>query len=180
MKKIIIVTGSARPTSVGHKIAPLVEHVLNTYEGVTAEVIDVAKLELPFMNAPVPPSHEDFVATDEHVKAWTKIVADADAVILLTPEYNGNVTAIQKNAIDWIYQEWNEKSVAFVGYGWYEPSRAHAALRVAFEQTLKSKLVEPFAQLQFMKDISLEGAILDQESVDAKLAATFEALVASI
>lgn len=180
MRKIIIVTGSARPTSISHAIAPLVERALNAYEEVSAEVVDVATLELPFMDAPVPPSHEDFVASDQHVKDWTTLVAEADAVVLLTPEYNGNVTAIQKNAIDWIYKEWAEKPVALIGYGWYEHSRAHAALRVSVEQTLKARLVEPFAQLQFMKDISLEGAVLDQAQVDAKLAATCRALVATL
>jgi NAD(P)H-dependent FMN reductase len=180
MAHIIIVTGSARPHSISHKVAPLVEKALTVRGGISAQIIDVAKLELPFMNAPFPPSHPDFVATDEHVKAWTQQVADADAVVLLTPEYNGNVTAIQKNAIDWIYKEWNGKPVAFIGYGWYEPSRAHAALRVSFEQTLKAKLVEPFAQLQFMKDITVEGDVMDQSSIDEKLTATLEALAAAL
>jgi hypothetical protein len=45
---------------------------------------------------------------------------------------------------------------------------------------LKAKLVEPFTQLQFMKDISIEGDIVDQESVDGKIKATLDAFVATL
>ena len=179
MSRVIIVTGSARPTTISKKVLPLVEGGLGKHEGVEVEIVDVASLELPFFNAPVPPSAETFAPTDEHVLAWTKKVADADAVIMLTPEYNGNVTAIQKNAVDWIYAEWADKPVALIGYGWYDPSRSQAAWKVSFGTVLKARLVEPFAQLQFMKDITLEGDVVDQAAVDSKLNATIDAFVAA-
>jgi NAD(P)H-dependent FMN reductase len=180
MSRVIIVTGSARPNSISHKVVPVVQAALAAYRNIEAEVVDIAKLELPFFDAPLPPSQEAFVATDARVQAWTKLVAEANGVILLTPEYNGNVTAIQKNAIDWIYKEWSDKPVAFIGYGWYVPSRSQAALRVSFEQVLKAKLVEPFAQLQFMQDVSIEGEVLNQEAVDAKIKATLDAFAAAL
>jgi NAD(P)H-dependent FMN reductase len=33
------------------------------------------------------------------------------------PEYNYGPAAVLKNAIDWVYPEWNRKAVAFVSYG---------------------------------------------------------------
>lgn len=180
MSRVIIVTGSARPTTVSKKVLPLVEESLAKYENIEVEVVDVASLELPFFNAPVPPSAEAFAPTDEHVLAWTEQVAKADAVIMLTPEYNGNVTAIQKNAVDWIYKEWADKPVALIGYGWYDPSRSQAAWKVSFGTVLKARLIEPFAQLQFMKDISVQGDVLDQASIDAKLSATIDAFAAAL
>jgi len=180
MSHIIIVTGSARPNSVSHNIAPVVAHALSAYDGVETEIVDIAALALPFYDSPVPASHEAFAPTHEQVIAWTEKVGQADGVILLTPEYNGNVTAIQKNAIDWIYKEWNEKPVAFVGYGWYEPSRSQAALRVSFETVLKSTLIEPFAQFKFSADIATDGGVIDQSAVDAKLKATLDAFVAAL
>jgi len=121
MSSIIIVTGSARPNSVSHLVAPVVVQALSKFEGIEIEIVDVATLGLPFFDSPVPPSQETFAPTYAQVLAWTDKVGQADGVILLTPEYNGNVTAIQKNAIDWVYQEWNEKPVAFIGYGWDDP-----------------------------------------------------------
>ena len=49
--------------------------------------------------------------------AWTKLVAEADGVLLLTPEYNHTMTPVQLNAVDWIGKEWEDKPVALVGYG---------------------------------------------------------------
>lgn len=175
MSHIIIVTGSARPNSISTKIAPLVGGALKSDSDDVIEVIDVATLDLPFYNAPVPASHEDFAPDNEHVIAWTKKVGEADGVVLLTPEYNGNMTAIQKNALDWVYKEWNDKPVALIGYGWYEPSRAHTAARISLE-VVKAQIIEPFAQLQFMKDITLEGDVLDNDTVAQKLSATIDAL----
>lgn len=177
MSKVIIVTGSARPNSVGHIVAPFVESAFAQHEGVQTELIDVASLDLPFYDAPTAPSQEGFVAEDERVQAWTQRVAEADAVVLITPEYNAGPTAIQKNAIDWIGKEWNGKPVAFVGYGWYNPSRSQAVLEVSFEQVLKAKLVRPHAQLQFMKDINPDGSIVDEAAVNDTVAATVTALV---
>ena len=180
MSNIIIVTGSARPNSVSHKVAPLVKSALDARGGITATIVDVVALQLPFFDAPFPPSHDSFIVDNPQVQAWTKLVAEADGVVLLTPEYNANATGIQKNAIDWIYKEWNGKPVAFIGYGWYDPSRAHEVLRVSFEQTLKAKLVEPFTQVKFMRDINTEGDILNQESVDQKFAATIDSFLENI
>ena len=179
MAHIIIVTGSARPTSIAPKVLPLVEDALQRTVAAEITVVNAAELDLPFYDAPVPPSHEQFVVSDEHVKAWTAQVAAADGVIMLTPEYNGNMTAVQQNAIDWVYKEWADKPVALIGYGWYDPSRAQAAAKVSFG-VVKAALVEPFAQLQFAKDISVAGDVLDAASIEEKLTATVEAFAAAL
>ena len=176
MSHIIIVTGSARPTSIAKKVLPVIEGVLSRINSVDTSVVNVAELQLPFYDSPAPASQEDFAPTDKHVKAWTEMIASADGVILLTPEYNGNMTGIQKNAIDWVFKEWNGKPVALIGYGWYEASRAHAAAQVSLS-VVKAKTVEPFAQLQFMKDISVEGEVIDSAAVSVKIETTLNALV---
>lgn len=177
MNKIIILTGSATPNSVSHKVAPMVAEVLSEYDNVATEIVDVAKLDLPFFDAPIPPSQESFTTENENVKSWTKMVAEADGVILLTPEYNGNVTAIQKNAVDWIYKEWNDMPIAMVGYGWYDVSRSQTAWKLSFEQVLKSKVAEPFAQLKFMADINPDGSVASQSAIDDKLRTTIAAFM---
>ena len=179
MSHIIIVTGSARPTSIAKKVLPVIEEMLSRTDSLNTSVVNVAELQLPFYNSSVPASQEDFAPIDEHVKAWTEMIASADGVILLTPEYNGNMTGIQKNAIDWVFKEWNDKPVALIGYGWYEASRAHAAANVSLS-VVKAKTVEPFTQLQFMKDISIEGDVIDATAVEQKLDATITAFVAAL
>ena len=41
----------------------------------------------------------------------------ADGFIIVTPEYNHGYSAVLKNAIDYVYDGWNKKPVAFVSYG---------------------------------------------------------------
>ena len=51
------------------------------------------------------------------VKKWTSQIAASDGFIFVTPEYNYGPSAVLKNAIDWVYPEWNRKAAAFVSYG---------------------------------------------------------------
>jgi NAD(P)H-dependent FMN reductase len=63
------------------------------------------------------------------VKKWTSLIAASDGFIFVTPEYNYGPSAVLKNAIDWVYPEWNRKAAAFVGYGSAMGSRAVQQLR---------------------------------------------------
>src|SRR5260221_1657687 len=69
--------------------------------------------------------------TYEHevVKKWTAQIAASDGFIFVTPEYNYGPSAVLKNAIDWVYPEWNRKSAAFVSYGSVMGARAVQQLR---------------------------------------------------
>ena len=54
---------------------------------------------------------------NEVVKKWTAAIAQSDGFIFVTPEYNYGPAAVLKNAIDWVYPEWNRKAAAFVSFG---------------------------------------------------------------
>jgi len=55
--------------------------------------------------------------TRPHTLAWSERVAAADAVILVTPEYNHSYSPALKNALDYLHREWWRKPVGFVSYG---------------------------------------------------------------
>src|ERR1700704_3727276 len=48
------------------------------------------------------------------VRKWTAQIAASDGFVFVTPEYNYGPSAVLKNAIDWVYPEWNRKAAAFV------------------------------------------------------------------
>ena len=54
---------------------------------------------------------------NEVVKRWTAAIADSDGFVFVAPEYNYGPPAVLKNAIDWVYPEWNRKAGAFVSWG---------------------------------------------------------------
>jgi NAD(P)H-dependent FMN reductase len=71
------------------------------------------------------------------VQNFAEMVAKADAIVMVTPEYNHGYTAVLKNAIDWLYAEWINKPVGFVGYGGVGGARAIEQLRqVAVEMQM--------------------------------------------
>jgi NAD(P)H-dependent FMN reductase len=53
----------------------------------------------------------------EHTRAWAATIARYDAFVFVTPEYNRSIPAVLKNAIDYLYAEWNDKAAGFVSYG---------------------------------------------------------------
>lgn len=166
MKKILIVLSSVRENRIADKILENVQAELKNYPDFEATIADFKELPLPLFDSPHTPADENFEATDPNVVAWTKQVAEADAVLLLTAEYNHSYTAILKNAIDWIYEEWNDKPVAFIGYGWVGGARAINHLHGVFE-FLKPRLLSPEANLRFTKDIDLDGAPLNDDASTA-------------
>ncbi len=174
MANVLVVTGSARADSVNSKVVEMVKRQIEA-KGETAIVADIAAYDMPFFDAPMPPASPDFAPEHEGVKTWTKQVADADAVVFVTPEYNHNLSALQKNAIDWIGKEWEGKPIALVGYGWTSGGQlAHAAARESLAVNLKAHVAETATNFFFMKDLHPDGVAIDEAAVNANIDATLD------
>lgn len=177
MTRILIVTGSARPHSINQLVVGKVREILASRPEVETEVADLAALELPFFDAPLPPSAPEFAIADPRVQRWSDMVKAADRVLFVMPEYNHNMSAIQKNALDWLCAEWKDKRVGQVAYGWTGGSRALQGFAMSNE-FLKMDLVAPAAQLAFMETLQPDGTVLDEAGMTARLSATIDALLA--
>lgn len=173
MSNILLVIGSARVGRVADKVLHYIQSDIAKRSDVTATVADLAQLGMPFYNNEQPAMSPAHVQTDEHVAAWSKLVSEADGVVFITPEYNHNLSAIQKNALDWLYSEWNDKPVTAVAYGWSGGSLAVAALREVLAN-VKADTKQDMARLVFMKDLNPDGSLLDEESVSAQIAAAID------
>ena len=176
MPNILVVIGSARTGRVADKIVEYVTADIESREDTTATVVDLAALNLPFYNNELPAMSPDRVQTDENVSTWSKYVSEADSVVFITPEYNHSLTAIQKNALDWLFFEWNDKPVTAVAYGWSGGSLAIATLREVLTN-VKAEVGLDMAQLGFMKDINPDGTIIDEANVSAQIAAAINEIV---
>ena len=69
-------------------------------------------------------------------KAWSAKIASFDGFVFVTPEYNHATSAALKNAIDYLYAEWNHKAAGFVGYGGAGGARAVENLRLVMGELL--------------------------------------------
>lgn len=177
MTNILVVTGSVRPNSVNEKVVPEVVKVVEA-QGAEAKIANLGEINLPFFDAPMPPSSPEFDPTNEAAKQWTTMVDQADGVVFVTPEYNHTMSPIQLNAIDWIGNEWKEKPVALVGYGWNSgASQAHDTAREALAVNLGARVGETQTNLFFMKDLNPDGTVADTEAVQSKIGASVRELL---
>ena len=115
MLKIGIITGSTRPGRVNLQVAEWVKHIADKRSDVTFEIVDIADYQLPLYDEAIPAAYGQYA--HEHTKKWAAKIGSLDGFIFVTPEYNHSFSPALKNAIDFIYGEWNNKAAGFVSYG---------------------------------------------------------------
>jgi NAD(P)H-dependent FMN reductase len=130
MTVISVIVGSTREGRFSEKPARWILQHLKQRAGVEARLLDLRDFPMPFFDQPVPPAMPGRAPyQNEVVKKWTAEIAAADGFIFVTPEYNFGPAAVLKNAIDWVYPEWNRKAAAFVSYGSAAGARSVQQLR---------------------------------------------------
>ena len=154
MIELRIVVASTRPVRLGPTIADWVRNQA-PLDVFAVEVIDLAELNLPLLDEVEMPSTG--IYHHEHTLRWKGLVDGADAIVLVTPEYNAGYPAALKNAIDYLYAEWEGKPIAFVGYGFGGGGRATKALTQLMEN-LKADVVGTTG-LIFNTDVTMEGRV---------------------
>jgi NAD(P)H-dependent FMN reductase len=118
MTVISVIVGSTRQGRFSEKPAQWILQRLESRGGIETRLLDLREFPLPFFDQPVPPAMPGRPPYEnEMVKRWTAAIARSDGFIFVTPEYNFGPPAVLKNALDWVYPEWNRKAVAFVSYG---------------------------------------------------------------
>ncbi len=126
---IQVIIGSTRPNRFSEKPAHWIMGELAKHEGVQAELIDLRDYPLPMFDAEISPAWSGGQYPHESVMAWAAKISQADAYIMIAPEYNHGYSAVLKNALDWLYPEWAHKPVGFISYGGNGGARAVEQLR---------------------------------------------------
>jgi NAD(P)H-dependent FMN reductase len=118
MTAISVIVGSTREARFSEKAARWIFKHLQARAGVDARLLDLRDFPMPFFDQPMPPAMPGRPGyANEVVRKWTQAVARSDSFIVVAPEYNYGPPAVLKNAIDWVYPEWNRKAIGFVSYG---------------------------------------------------------------
>lgn len=132
--KVKIILGSTREGRFSEKPGHWLVSELQKRSDVQAELLDLRDYPMAFFDEVETPSYKTKPYADPAVVAWTAKIADGDAYIVIAPEYNHGVPAVLKNAFDYVYQEWNNKPIAYVSYGSALGARSVEQLReVAIE-----------------------------------------------
>ena len=115
MISLKIIIASTRPGRKGLPVANWFMEMACKHEAFHCELIDLAVVNLPFMDEPNHPMLQKY--EHQHTIAWSKTIDSADAFVIVTPEYNHCFPATIKNALDYLHKEWSYKPVGFVSYG---------------------------------------------------------------
>lgn len=130
MSTISVIVGSTRQGRFSEKPAQWIFQRLGKRAGVEARLLDLRDFPMPFFDQPAPPSIPGRAPYEhEVVRKWTAEIARSDGFVFVTPEYNFGPPAVLKNALDWVYPEWNRKAAGFVSYGGAMGARSVQQLR---------------------------------------------------
>ncbi|MFE5190338.1 NADPH-dependent FMN reductase [Streptomyces sp. NPDC056628] len=128
MPKIGIILGSTRPGRNGEAVARWVLDIASKRSDAEFELVDLLDYKLPHLDEQLPPSMGQY--SQPHTQEWARKIAGFDGFIFVTPEYNHSTSGVLKNAIDYLYAEWNNKAAGFVSYGAMGGARAVEHLRL--------------------------------------------------
>ncbi|ANU13305.1 putative reductase [Planococcus halocryophilus Or1] len=129
MTKIGIITGSTRPGRNSLQVAQWVKNIADKRGDAEYEIVDLKDYNLPMYAEPVAAVLSQDYQTPEAIP-WSQKIAELDGYVFICPEYNRSVTSALKNAIDYLYVEWNNKAAGIVSYGSTGGVRGAEALRV--------------------------------------------------
>ena len=113
--RVAVILGSTRANRHSEPVARWVLERAALRTDLEAEPIDLAEVDLPMYDEPLPPIMGQYA--HDHTRAWARTIERFDAFVFVTPEYNRSIPAVLKNAIDHLYAEWNDKAAGFVSYG---------------------------------------------------------------
>jgi len=127
-----MIIGSTRPGRKAEDVVPWAFEIAKRRADAEFELVDLKDFNLPLLDEPVPPTFGKY--SQSHTKAWAAKIASFDAYVFVTPEYNHGTSGALKNAIDFLYREWNNKAAGFIGYGALGGVRAVENLRLVMAE----------------------------------------------
>src|SRR5580700_8829288 len=177
MAKLEIIIASTRPNRVGLPVARWINAEALNHSGFDeVELVDLAEVNLPFMNEPHHPRLRDY--QHQHTKDWSAKVDSADAFVFVMPEYNYGFTAPLKNALDYLHAEWQYKPVGLVSYGGVAAGTRAAQMLKLVLTTLKMTPLFEAVSIPFVTQfIDEQGNFQANELMEQAADAMFDELV---
>jgi NAD(P)H-dependent FMN reductase len=170
MIKVAVIVGTTRPGRKALDVAKWVMEIAKMRQDAVFELVDIQDFNLPLLDEPVPPSMDQY--SKDHTKAWAAKIGQYDGFVFVTPEYNHGIPGALKNAIDFLFKEWNNKAAGFVSYGSIGGARAVESLRLVMGELMVAD-VRAQVMLSLFTDfenfVTFKPAERHVQSVDAML-----------
>lgn len=174
MPRLTVVVASTRPGRIGRHIADWFIDTARDHDAFDVSVADLAEIDLPFLDEPHHPSEGRY--THEHTRRWSATIAESDAFVFVMPEYNFGFSAPLKNAIDYLYTEWQYKPVGFVSYGMTSAGLRAVQMIKQVVTTLKMIPVTEAVSIPLRQVLDAEGRLVPTETMRQSAAGMIEEL----
>lgn len=122
--KLQVIVGTTRPNRLTPRLAKWVAAEAKNMAAVEVEVVDLIDYPMPFLDEPISPRYNPERKPNQQVQKWISKLAEADAYIFVTPEYNHSIPGVLKNALDYVTFELIKKPATAVGHGTVGGARA--------------------------------------------------------
>lgn len=127
--KLQIIIGSSRPNRVSDRVAKWVAKEAKNSQDTDVELIDLIDYPLPLLDEPMSPQFNPDRKPNQIAQSLLNKFSQADAFVLVTPEYNRSYSAVLKNALDYVDFQFAKKPVALTAHGSTGGAQAVAHLR---------------------------------------------------
>lgn len=159
-----IVLASTRPGRAGEPVARWIETIAREHDGFEVELIDLAEVNLPFVDEPMHPIMRQY--TQQHTRDWSARIEPADAFVFVTPEYNYGFCAPLKNALDFLFLEWRYKPVGVVSYGGVSGGTRGVQMLKQVLDGLRLSPIGPNVYIPFVQELIADGALAPNDVMD--------------
>jgi NAD(P)H-dependent FMN reductase len=172
---LLTILGSVRPGRVGQPVAEWFSGRVQVDGRFSLESVDLGELALPALDEPNHPRMRKY--TQSHTQAWSKIVEKADAIVIITPEYNHGYPGSLKDALDYLNQEWKHKPIGFISYGGVSAGTRAVAQLQQVTSALNMVPAATAITLPFVAQLVQDGALVGNEVMEQAAAAMLDELL---
>lgn len=157
--KLAVIVGATRENRQTLKQAKWVLNEANAMEGVEAKLVDLKDYPMPFFDEPASPRYNPNRVIDPSVKKWLDSLAEEDAFVFVTPEYNHSIAGVLKNALDFVTNEFDRKPATVVSHGTVGGARAAMHLKEILSESHAVVIPQQVAFLGLQEGISDDGLL---------------------
>jgi len=169
MDKLKIINATVRPGRKGPIVAEWIKELAIKSGSFEVELIDLGELKLPLMDEPNHPSMKKY--QHDHTKNWSAKIEEADAFIFVTGEYDFGYPSSLRNALEFLYREWNYKAAGIVSYGGVSAgTRAANSLKNDLA-TFKVVPLYEMVNIPFFTEFINENDVFEPNEISSKSAA---------
>jgi NAD(P)H-dependent FMN reductase len=161
--KLQVIVGTTRPSRVTDTVATWVATTAKELPDTEVEIVDLEDYPMPFLDESISPQYNPDRQPNPQAEKWLKKLGEADAFVIVTPEYNRSIPGVLKNALDYIDFQFARKPVALVAHGSTGGAQAIATLRIALPGLLAAIIPQATFLVGRPTDVMDEAGVLREE-----------------